>query len=231
MSRSEARWSQMRKSKRPWSRRPEEKILVSEERKKQYRRTAGHRQDSLRSASTRLRSSFRSFSMAHKKGVGSSRNGRDSTHSGRRKRLEASWSPAARFSCGSAARVQTRYQRRLGKDDTLFAKIGGIVQFEDKGATGRSSRFSQSIVVLDEAKSQSKPATAAMDASHSTGEVCSPRRAERRRWRYGGNIYLVTNPTKPLLSFASTTCPGRSRTPRRRRNVTAAMARTSISFG
>jgi large subunit ribosomal protein L27 len=24
-----------------------------------------------------------------------------------------------------------------GKDDTLFAKISGIVQFEDKGATGR----------------------------------------------------------------------------------------------
>jgi large subunit ribosomal protein L27 len=25
----------------------------------------------------------------------------------------------------------------IGKDDTLFAKIPGIVQFEDKGATGR----------------------------------------------------------------------------------------------
>jgi large subunit ribosomal protein L27 len=77
--------------------------------------------------------------MAHKKGVGSSRNGRDS-HSQRLgvKRF------AGQLVTGGSILVRqrgTKFKAGLnvgvGKDDTLFAKIAGIVQFEDKGATGR----------------------------------------------------------------------------------------------
>ena len=77
--------------------------------------------------------------MAHKKGVGSSRNGRDS-HSQRLgvKRF------AGQLVTGGSILVRQRGTKfkaglnvGIGKDDTLFAKITGIVQFEDKGATGR----------------------------------------------------------------------------------------------
>src|SRR5215475_12309066 len=100
---------------------------------------AGHRvigRTTRRSGSTT--SSFRGF-MAHKKGVGSSRNGRDS-HSQRLgvKRF------AGQLVTGGSILVRQRGTKfkpglnvGIGKDDTLFAKIPGIVQFEDKGATGR----------------------------------------------------------------------------------------------
>ena len=77
--------------------------------------------------------------MAHKKGVGSSRNGRDS-HSQRLgvKRF------AGQVVTGGSILVRQRGTKfkaginvGIGKDDTLFAKVLGIVQFEDKGATGR----------------------------------------------------------------------------------------------
>ena len=77
--------------------------------------------------------------MAHKKGVGSSRNGRDS-HSQRLgvKRF------AGQVVTGGSILVRQRGTKfkpginvGIGKDDTLFAKISGIVQFEDKGSTGR----------------------------------------------------------------------------------------------
>jgi large subunit ribosomal protein L27 len=77
--------------------------------------------------------------MAHKKGVGSSRNGRDS-HSQRLgvKRF------AGQLVSGGSILVRQRGTKfkpgvnvGIGKDDTLFAKITGIVQFEDKGQTGR----------------------------------------------------------------------------------------------
>ena len=77
--------------------------------------------------------------MAHKKGVGSSRNGRDS-HSQRLgvKRF------AGQLVTGGSILVRQRGTKfkaglnvGIGKDDTLFAKIPGNVQFEDKGATGR----------------------------------------------------------------------------------------------
>jgi large subunit ribosomal protein L27 len=54
--------------------------------------------------------------MAHKKGQGSSRNGRDSQS----QRLGVK-----------------RHDGNLGKDNTLFAKIAGRVKFEDHGARGR----------------------------------------------------------------------------------------------
>ena len=77
--------------------------------------------------------------MAHKKGVGSSRNGRDS-HSQRLgvKRF------AGQLVTGGSILVRQRGTKfkaglnvGIGRDDTLFAKISGLVQFEDKGATGR----------------------------------------------------------------------------------------------
>jgi large subunit ribosomal protein L27 len=77
--------------------------------------------------------------MAHKKGVGSSRNGRDS-HS---QRLGVKRFGGQLVTGGSILVRQrgTKFKPGLnvgiGRDDTLFAKITGIVQFEDKGRTGR----------------------------------------------------------------------------------------------
>ena len=77
--------------------------------------------------------------MAHKKGVGSSRNGRDS-HSQRLgvKRF------GGQLVTGGSILVRQRGTRfkpgvnvGLGKDDSLFAKIAGIVQFKDRGRIGR----------------------------------------------------------------------------------------------
>src|SRR6187401_1758966 len=77
------------------------------------------------------------FSMAHKKGVGSSRNGRDS-HSQRLgvKRF------GGQLVTGGSILVRQRGTKfkpgvnvGIGRDDTLFAKITGIVTFEDKGRT------------------------------------------------------------------------------------------------
>jgi large subunit ribosomal protein L27 len=77
--------------------------------------------------------------MAHKKGVGSSRNGRDSNS----QRLGVKRFGGQLVSGGSILVRQrgTRFKPGLnvgiGKDDTLFAKVTGIVRFEDKGRTGR----------------------------------------------------------------------------------------------
>ena len=77
--------------------------------------------------------------MAHKKGLGSSRNGRDSNAQRLGvKRFGGQW-----VSGGSILVRQrgTRYKPGenvgLGSDDTLFAKVGGIVRFIDKGRSGR----------------------------------------------------------------------------------------------
>lgn len=77
--------------------------------------------------------------MAHKKGVGSSRNGRDS-HSQRLgvKRF------AGETVNGGAILVRQRGTKikpglnvGIGSDDTLFAMKSGIVRFQDKGRKGR----------------------------------------------------------------------------------------------
>ena len=73
--------------------------------------------------------------MAHKKGVGSSKNGRDSLS----KRLGVKRFDGQRVSAGSILVRQrgTRFHPGrnvgLGKDDTLFSKIDGVVKFEQKG--------------------------------------------------------------------------------------------------
>ncbi|HEX4997325.1 MAG TPA: 50S ribosomal protein L27 [Terriglobia bacterium] len=77
--------------------------------------------------------------MAHKKGVGSSRNGRDS-HS---QRLGVKRFGGELVSGGSilvrqrGSKFKPGANVGIGRDDTLFAKISGIVQFEDKGRSGR----------------------------------------------------------------------------------------------
>ena len=73
--------------------------------------------------------------MAHKKGVGSSRNGRDSA--GRRLGMKAF---SGQTVTGGSILVRQRGTRfkpgknvGLGSDDTLFAKVAGIVNVEQRG--------------------------------------------------------------------------------------------------
>jgi large subunit ribosomal protein L27 len=77
--------------------------------------------------------------MAHKKGQGSSRNGRDSNS----QRLGVK-AHDGNLVTGGTIIVRQRGRRfrpganaGLGKDDTIFAKIAGRVQFEDHGSRGR----------------------------------------------------------------------------------------------
>ena len=77
--------------------------------------------------------------MAHKKGQGSTRNGRDSNAQRRGvKRFDGN------LVSGGSILVRQRGQRfraglnvGRGKDDTLFAKVTGLVKFADRGARGR----------------------------------------------------------------------------------------------
>ncbi len=77
--------------------------------------------------------------MAHKKGVGSSRNGRDSNA----QRLGVKRFDGQQVTGGSilvrqrGTRIKPGANVGLGKDDTLFACIGGRVKFENKGRKGR----------------------------------------------------------------------------------------------
>ena len=72
--------------------------------------------------------------MAHKKGVGSSRNGRES-HS---KRLGVKVFGGQPVSAGSiiirqrGTKIHPGNNVGVGKDDTIFAKIDGVVKFERK---------------------------------------------------------------------------------------------------
>ena len=77
--------------------------------------------------------------MAHKKGVGSSRNGRDSNA----QRLGVKRFGGQLVSGGSILVRQrgTRFKPGInvgiGSDDTLYARVTGVVKFEDKGRKGR----------------------------------------------------------------------------------------------
>jgi large subunit ribosomal protein L27 len=81
--------------------------------------------------------------MAHKKGLGSSRNGRDSNA----QRLGVKRFAGQLVSGGSILVRQrgTKFQPGVnvgrGKDDTLFAKVDGIVEFADRGRQGRWIRI------------------------------------------------------------------------------------------
>ena len=77
--------------------------------------------------------------MAHKKGLGSSKNGRDSNA----QRLGVKRFGGELVSGGSILVRQrgTVYKPGenvgRGKDDTLFAKVTGIVEFRDRGRQGK----------------------------------------------------------------------------------------------
>lgn len=77
--------------------------------------------------------------MAHKKGLGSSRNGRDSNA----QRLGVKAFGGQLVSGGTIIIRQrgTRLKPGLnvgrGKDDTLFAKVTGILKFVDRGSMGK----------------------------------------------------------------------------------------------
>jgi large subunit ribosomal protein L27 len=77
--------------------------------------------------------------MAHKKGQGSSRNGRDSNP-----KFLSVKRFSGQFVNGGCILVRQRGTRfkagehvGVGRDHTLFALIDGTVQFEDKGGRGR----------------------------------------------------------------------------------------------
>ena len=77
--------------------------------------------------------------MAHKKGQGSSRNGRDS----KAKRLGTKVGDGQTVTAGSILVRQrgTRFKPgvnvKRGNDDTLFATAEGVVEFQNRGRLGR----------------------------------------------------------------------------------------------
>ena len=77
--------------------------------------------------------------MAHKKGLGSSRNGRDSN--AQRLGFKAFGGQLVPGGTIIVRQRGTRVKPGLnvgrGKDDTLFALIDGVVKFEDKGRSGK----------------------------------------------------------------------------------------------
>jgi large subunit ribosomal protein L27 len=79
------------------------------------------------------------IAMAHKKGLGSSKNGRDSNA----QRLGVKRFGGETVTGGSILVRQrgTPLKPGLnvgrGKDDTLFAKVDGVVRFQDRGQIGR----------------------------------------------------------------------------------------------
>jgi large subunit ribosomal protein L27 len=86
--------------------------------------------------------------MAHKKGLGSSKNGRDSNA----QRLGVKRFGGETVTGGSILVRQRGTPLKAGlnvgrgSDDTLFAKVSGVVKFQDKGQKGRFV----SIVVAEE---------------------------------------------------------------------------------
>ncbi len=77
--------------------------------------------------------------MAHKKGLGSSKNGRDSNA----QRLGVKAFGGELVSGGSiivrqrGTKIKPGVNVGLGKDDTLFAKVTGKVEFHDRGRMGK----------------------------------------------------------------------------------------------
>ncbi|MBS7299034.1 MAG: 50S ribosomal protein L27 [Eubacteriales bacterium] len=73
--------------------------------------------------------------MAHKKGMGSTKNGRDSES----KRLGVKRADGQKVLAGSilvrqrGTKIHPGNNVGIGSDDTLFAKIDGVVKFERKG--------------------------------------------------------------------------------------------------
>ncbi len=87
--------------------------------------------------------------MAHKKGLGSSKNGRDSNA----QRLGVKVFGGQYVPGGSiivrqrGTKIKPGVNVGLGKDDTLFAKITGTVVFKDRGSMGKYVSVQPEIVV------------------------------------------------------------------------------------
>ncbi|PYU96279.1 MAG: 50S ribosomal protein L27 [Acidobacteria bacterium] len=77
--------------------------------------------------------------MAHKKGLGSSRNGRDSNSQRLGvKRFDGQFVPGGSIIVRQrGTRLKPGDNVGRGRDDTLYAKVSGVVRFEDKGRLGR----------------------------------------------------------------------------------------------
>ena len=77
--------------------------------------------------------------MAHKKGLGSSKNGRDSNS----QRLGVKAYGGELVSGGSiivrqrGTKFKPGVNAGIGKDDTIFAKVSGLVEFRDRGRMGK----------------------------------------------------------------------------------------------
>jgi large subunit ribosomal protein L27 len=77
--------------------------------------------------------------MAHKKGLGSSKNGRDSNA----QRLGVKAFGGQLVTGGSiivrqrGTKIKPGVNVGLGKDDTLFANVTGVVEFRDRGRMGK----------------------------------------------------------------------------------------------
>jgi large subunit ribosomal protein L27 len=77
--------------------------------------------------------------MAHKKGLGSSKNGRDSNA----QRLGVKAFGGQTVTGGTiivrqrGTKIKPGLNVGRGKDDTLFAKIDGVIEFRDRGGMGR----------------------------------------------------------------------------------------------
>jgi len=98
--------------------------------------------------------------MAHKKGVGSSRNGRDSES----KRLGVKRSDGQFVRCGTIVVRQRGTQFwvgqnvGIGKDHTIYAKIDGVVRFEPVSrAKRRISVYPTDVYPMGGAKTLLKP--------------------------------------------------------------------------
>lgn len=101
--------------------------------------------------------------MAHKKGGGSSTNGRDSQ--GQRLGIKRFSGQLVQAGTILVRQRGTRHKPGLnvgrGKDDTLFARITGIVRFEDKGRHGRYI----SVFPAEQAAQAAKPAEPVPEAA------------------------------------------------------------------
>ena len=77
--------------------------------------------------------------MAHKKGQGSSRNGRDSNAKflGVKRYGGQSVSGGTILVRQRGTKLKPGRNVGRGKDDTLFAQIDGVVQFQDRGRMGK----------------------------------------------------------------------------------------------
>jgi large subunit ribosomal protein L27 len=77
--------------------------------------------------------------MAHKKGVGSSRNGRDSKPKmlGVKRYGGEVVRPGAIIVRQRGTKIKPGLNVGWGKDDTLFAKVTGVVEFRDRGRMGK----------------------------------------------------------------------------------------------